>query len=82
MSDPIVFTCSHGAHYTAFELEMGMSWATAAYLNEQEERRYNLDADRVHEERMAREHVAGESDVPWPWYAEAPNIEIEREMVE
>ena len=76
------FTCSHGCTYSEFELEMGMRWATVNYLMEQDQLRYNFERDQQTEQQLAREHVLGDLDCPWPWYADPPSDVQEPEVFE
>jgi hypothetical protein len=39
---------------------------------QQDERAWHLQHDLTTEDELARAFVYGESDVPWPWYADAP----------
>lgn len=68
------WTCSHGCHYSDEEMEIGVSFAYLDALMEAEERWYNLEKDLALEEKLARQHVLGELDCPWPWYADEPCI--------
>lgn len=81
-AEPIVWTCSHGQGYTAFELECGMTMLHMEWLMEQERAEHELAADLDHEEWLGHEHVQGSGDCPWPWYADAPYEVIEPEIVE
>ncbi len=44
------------------------------------EREYHLQEDLLTEDELARAYIYGESDVPWPWYADAPCIVLEPEV--
>lgn len=41
---------------------------------EREEAEWNLESDLAHEDDLAWAYVHGESDCPWPWYADNPSI--------
>lgn len=79
MSDPIVFVCSHGARYTAFECEMGMTFAAMEAEMVEQEAEWNFNSDINREVNLARRSVLGELDCPWPWYADDPTEVIEHE---
>lgn len=69
------YICSHGCEYSEFEIEAGMTFATMDALMTQEILDYDLEHDRAREQELARIHALGDSECPWPWYADAP-IEI------
>ena len=74
--------CSHGYLYSDLEMEMGMTFAAMEALQREEEEQYNLEHDQRQEEKLARQHVLGELDCPWPWYADAPFEVQEREIIQ
>ena len=76
----IAFTCSHGAEYTEWDLELGMRQIDLDAIMEAKWRRYQLEQDLAHEEELARQHVYDELDCPWPWYANDPNVVIEPQV--
>lgn len=43
----------------------------------EQERTLDLDADLEHEYQLGRAWLLGESEVPWPWYADRPH-EVEK----
>jgi hypothetical protein len=69
--------CSHGHVYSDFEMEMGMTFAQADAMMEEQRLEYELDQDLKTERKLARKYVLGEADCPWPWYADAP-IEVQK----
>lgn len=79
--DEIVFTCIGGHQFTAWECEMGMTQGTMDYLMELQELEHNFEADTAHEEELARCHVLGDLECPWPWYADAPSITQDPEVI-
>ncbi len=78
--DPIVFTCSHGVGYTAFELDIG-GRLDFDYRAQQEDVEWNLHSDQDHEDQLARAFIYGESDIPWPEYADPPCEDVDEQEV-
>lgn len=76
------WTCSHGCQYSDVEMEIGMKLSTLDWLMEQDRAEHELQADLDHEERLARDYVLGNTDVPWPWYADDPCCIEEPEIIE
>jgi len=67
-----MFVCSRGCRYSEWELELGMHASTLDWLVEKAEREHNLEADLEHEHKLGRAWLLGDSDCPWPWYADRP----------
>lgn len=78
----VAWACSRGYAYTEFELEAGMSFATMDYIMDRAESEHDLEQDLACEDRLARNHVNEDSDLPWPWYADEPCDVEEPEVIQ
>ena len=82
LPDPIVFVCSHGCRYTAFELECGMRLVDMDAEMARQESEHNFEQDSDCESVLAHRTAQGDEDCPWPWYADDYCEIVEPEIVE
>lgn len=82
MSEPSVFICRGGHHFSEMEMDMGMTMATMNYLMEEQEREHNFETDMSLERELGLDFLDDESQDQWPWYADKQWEVQEPEIIE
>ena len=60
-------------------MELGMRQVDMDAEMARQEASWNFNSDTELETDLAHQHVSGELDCPWPWYADDPTEAVERE---